>query len=71
MAYNTSRQEEASASASLCAKGRRGVRRRIAILLAVFGLMFGATSCGGGEDPDEQQDQQQQQQEEGEDEEQD
>ncbi len=52
-------------------EGGAKLRRRMAILLAVFGLMFGAISCGGGEDSDEQQDQQQQQQEEGEDEEQD
>jgi len=31
------------------------VRNRIAIILAVLGLMFGAFSCGGGEDQDEEQ----------------
>jgi hypothetical protein len=36
------------------------VRNRIAILLAVLGLMFGAVSCGGGEEQDEEQQEQQQ-----------
>lgn len=39
------------------------MRTRLAVLLAVLGLMFGAVSCGGGEDQEEQQDQQQEQQE--------
>ncbi len=34
------------------------MRNRIAILLAVLGLMFGAVSCGGEEQDEEQQDQQ-------------
>ena len=34
------------------------MRNRIAILLAVLGLMFGAISCGGEEQDEEQQDQQ-------------
>jgi hypothetical protein len=38
------------------------VRNRIAVLLAVLGLMVGAVSCGGGEEQDE--DQQEQQEEE-------
>ena len=33
------------------------MRNRIAILLAVWGLMFGAVSCGGEEQDEEQQDQ--------------
>jgi hypothetical protein len=33
------------------------VRNRIAILLAVLGLMFGAVSCGGEEEDEQQQDQ--------------
>jgi hypothetical protein len=33
------------------------VRERIAILLAVLGLMFGVVSCGGEEQDEEQQDQ--------------
>ena len=33
------------------------MRNRIAILLAVLGLMFGAVSCGGEEQDEEQQDQ--------------
>ena len=33
------------------------MRNRIAILLAVLGLMFGAVSCGGEEEDEQQQDQ--------------
>ena len=33
------------------------MRNRIAILLAVVGLIFGAVSCGGEEQDEEQQDQ--------------
>ena len=33
------------------------MRKTIAILLAVLGLMFGAVSCGGEEQDEEQQDQ--------------
>ncbi|HEX2108667.1 MAG TPA: hypothetical protein VHF70_05250 [Rubrobacteraceae bacterium] len=33
------------------------MRNRIAILLAILGLMFGAVSCGGEEQDEEQQDQ--------------
>jgi hypothetical protein len=33
------------------------VRKRIVILLAVVGLIFGAVSCGGEEQDEEQQDQ--------------
>jgi hypothetical protein len=33
------------------------VRKRITVLLAVLGLMFGAVSCGGEEQDEEQQDQ--------------
>ena len=40
------------------------MRSRIAVLLAVLGLMFGAVSCGGGEDQEEQQQQQEEQEEE-------
>jgi hypothetical protein len=39
------------------------VRSRMAILLAAFGLMFGAVSCGGEmEQDDDQQEQQQEEQ---------
>ena len=40
------------------------MRNRIAILLAVLGLMFGAVSCGGEGQDEEQQDQQAGEQEE-------
>ena len=33
------------------------MRKRIAVLLAVLGLMFGAVSCGGEEQDEQQQDQ--------------
>ena len=33
------------------------MRKRIAILLAALGLMFGAVSCGGEEEDEQQQDQ--------------
>ena len=33
------------------------MRKRIAVLLAVLGLMFGAVSCGGEEEDEQQQDQ--------------
>jgi hypothetical protein len=40
------------------------VRNRIAVLLAVSGLMVGAVSCGGGEEQDEDQQEQQEEQDE-------
>ncbi len=40
---------------------RREVRSKIAVLLATFGLVFGAASCGGMEDMEDQEEQQEQQ----------
>ncbi len=37
------------------------MRSKIAVLLAAFGLVFGAVSCGGMEDMEDQEEQQEQQ----------
>jgi hypothetical protein len=37
------------------------VRRKIAVLLAVLGVVFGAISCGGMEEQEDQEDQQEEQ----------
>lgn len=37
------------------------MRRKIAVLLAALGLVFGAVSCGGMEEQEDQEEQQEQQ----------